>query len=382
MREHAIPQDITGYHFHIIGNMTIKQFAEIGAGVLFGVGIYATNLPILVKWPLIAIVVGIGAMAAFVPIEERPFDHWIVIFFRVLYKPTKFFWRRTPKVPDAFLFKPDTEAAPSYAEIDLKPARRQRIKDYLTSMERPLELNQLDLSELARLQSLSATFQADQTIPGTSIKKVEKPDLKVRVRSYKAPTEPNLSQPEVIFDATQAQTQVILQTNYQNTTPHAHLAINQVAQKIVIPELPEISVETSAATQEEAGFQNDVLEPETRAYLEPSPTLAPTSELPSQTATLNTNLPFPLPPTEPNKLVGMVLNPNNDLLNDTIIEIQTEAGQVARAVKTNALGQFFVTTPLANGTYTIQAEKDGYQFSPLQLLLSGEVIPPLEIRSA
>ena len=108
--------------------MTIKQFAEIGAGVMVGVGIYATNLPQLIKWFFIVIAVGMGALAAFVPIEERPFDHWVVTFFKVLYKPTKFFWRRRSKIPDPFLYEPDADLAPSYAELDLKPARRQRIK--------------------------------------------------------------------------------------------------------------------------------------------------------------------------------------------------------------------------------------------------------------
>ena len=36
MREHPIPQDITGYKFHIIGSMTLKQFLEIAIGVIVG----------------------------------------------------------------------------------------------------------------------------------------------------------------------------------------------------------------------------------------------------------------------------------------------------------------------------------------------------------
>ena len=45
MREHQVPQDITGYNFHIIGEMTIKQFAEVAVGVVIAVIIYTTNLP-------------------------------------------------------------------------------------------------------------------------------------------------------------------------------------------------------------------------------------------------------------------------------------------------------------------------------------------------
>jgi hypothetical protein len=381
MREHAIPQDITGYRFHIIGSMTIKQFAEIGAGVILAIMIYATNLPTFVKWPLIAIAVGLGAMAAFVPIEERPFDHWIITFFRVLYKPTKFYWQRHSKIPDAFLYTPETSNEPTYAELDLKPARRQRIKEYLTSVEQPAILNELDLAEQERLRSVMVTFNTDRTQLGAATRKNEKPDLRVRVRALAGAADGDLQlpQPTAIFDTPGvAATQ---QTPALDSVQRAHLPINQVATKIAIPELNQVDIESEAVSHDDAGFQN-VSEQATheRAFIEEASTATPVQ--PTQTVTTNTNLPFPLPPTEPNKLVGMVLSPNNDLLNDSIVEIQTENGQVARAVKTNALGQFFVTTPLESGTYTILAEKDGFQFAPLQIMLTGAVVPPLEIRSA
>ena len=95
----------------------------------------------------------------------------------------------------------------------------------------------------------------------------------------------------------------------------------------------------------------------------------------------NVNLPFPEPPTEPNKLVGMVLSPTNELITNAIVEILKADGTVARAVKTNALGQFFVTTPLESGQYVLVAEKDGLQFEPKQLELNGAIVKPIEIRS-
>lgn len=380
MREHAIPQDITSYRFHIIGNMTIKQFAEIGAGVMIGVGIYATNLPTIIKWPLIVIVVGMGAMAAFVPIEERPFDHWIVTFFKVLYKPTKFFWRRSPKIPDAFLFEPDLDQNPVFAELDLKPARRQRIREYLTSVETADDLNEFDLLEMSRLQSVMATFNADHTVSGSGTKLVQKPDLRVRVRSLTSPLddEPVLRSPDDVVSS--VETQLALPPAQPDLYQRSHLAINQVAQDIAIPEIPQVSIETTAVTQEEAGYQNETTQTNDRAYVDEMAINQPITE--SEAAVTNVDLPFPLPPTEPNKLVGMVLSPTHDLLNDSIVEIQTETGQVARAVKTNALGQFFITTPLENGTYTMVAEKDGFVFNPIHITLTGEIVPPIEIRSA
>ena len=85
MQEHPIPQDITGYKFHIIGSMTLKQFGEVFLGVIIAGILFKTNLIAVIKWPLIMMSVGLGAAAAFLPIEERPLDHWIITFFRVLY---------------------------------------------------------------------------------------------------------------------------------------------------------------------------------------------------------------------------------------------------------------------------------------------------------
>ena len=124
MREHPIPQDITGYKFHIIGSMTLKQFLEIAIGVIVGGIIYASNLPGAVKFPLILVAVGLGAMAAFLPIEERPLDHWITVFIRSMYKPTQFFWKREPHIPEIFSFTPNLNTTVQEDEVNLGPVKK------------------------------------------------------------------------------------------------------------------------------------------------------------------------------------------------------------------------------------------------------------------
>jgi hypothetical protein len=53
MIQHSIPQDITGYKFHLIGNMTLKQFGELAAGSIIAFIVYKSNLVDIVKWPLL-----------------------------------------------------------------------------------------------------------------------------------------------------------------------------------------------------------------------------------------------------------------------------------------------------------------------------------------
>lgn len=159
MREHALPQDVTGYKFHIIGNMTLKQFAEVAVGVVIGVILYRTNLYPVVKFPLIALFAGGGAMIAFVPIEERPLDQWITAFFRALYRPTQYYWKRMTKIPEPFLYEPRTELKTVVADVDLTPARRQRVKEYLSSINKDEQsVDQLETFAEQRLNEVMSVF--------------------------------------------------------------------------------------------------------------------------------------------------------------------------------------------------------------------------------
>lgn len=394
MREHAIPQDITGYRFHIIGSMTIKQFAEIAAGCIVGFLIYTTNLPALLKWPLILLAGGLGAMAAFVPIEERPFDHWVVTFFKVLYKPTKFFWHREPKIPEAFLFEAHDPAQMLEQELDLRPARRERIKEYLRSVKTPEELSAFDQYEQARVSSILTEFQTVQVDQVSAQPAVRKPNLKTRVRNLApiatdtqaapevAPPDPYAVLNALSYEVTPRPLETVVYTSDVQAGPVTPLTTESVVPTMNIPEVQAITYESHKVDDHldevaEAPLPGVSLEGD-RAYVDNT---APTPTTAAQTAITNTELPFPMMPTEPNRVVGMILTPNNELINEAIIDIQAQDGRVVRAVKSNALGQFFITTPLDNGLYTIVVEKDGFQFVPQQLEVNGTILAPVEIRS-
>ena len=354
MREHPVPQDITGYNFHIIGEMTIKQFAEVAVGVVIAVIIYTTNLPMVIKVPLMVFSAGLGALAAFVPFEEQPVDHWIFIFFKTLYKPTKFFWRKSGKIPDTFTFESNVPKTQFEAEIDLTPARRQRVKDYLTSIEETRPVDELEAYQQSRLASIldefgqgymSAPTAQPQSQTETTVVWEDRSSAQIPKRAASQPTAPNASYqvPEVTMVRVAPQDETALGIDQPEPKP------------ALVQPLEEVVYQANQQSLDTAGMQ---------------------------AITQNVELPFPSPPTEPNKLVGMVLSQGNDIINDAIVEIQNAAGSVVRAVKTNFLGQFFVTTPLADGQYILQAEKEGYQFAPQQLILDGRVVQPLEVRSA
>jgi hypothetical protein len=94
-----------------------------------------------------------------------------------------------------------------------------------------------------------------------------------------------------------------------------------------------------------------------------------------------TNMAIPAPPSMPNIIVGYVHTPNKKIIDGAIIEIRESQGIPVRALKTNQLGQFQTATPLSNGSYEIELEKEGYSFDIIKVNLTGQKIPPIEIIS-
>lgn len=191
MKQHPIPQDITNYKFHLIGSMTLKQFAELAVAVVLAFIIYKTNLVSIIKWPLIFLSVGLGAIIAFVPFEERPMDHWIKTFFQRIYQPTKFFWKKSNKIPDLFSYKITSTRDDFFApSVNLNPAKKQRIFEYIKSIPSDEKFDDFDLQENQKINELLGEFEnvkINKHDIEINRQTQEKPNLKTRVRKLKSP---------------------------------------------------------------------------------------------------------------------------------------------------------------------------------------------------
>ncbi len=87
---HPIPQNVTNFEFHLVGDMTLKQFAYLAGGVGFAFLIFTTLSTVqpIIAWPIIVISSLLGVAFAFLPIQERPLDHWVGAFFKAIFQPT------------------------------------------------------------------------------------------------------------------------------------------------------------------------------------------------------------------------------------------------------------------------------------------------------
>lgn len=100
-----------------------------------------------------------------------------------------------------------------------------------------------------------------------------------------------------------------------------------------------------------------------------------------QAAQLQTPNKIPVLTQAPNAINGIVRDAKGKLIPDAVVIIKDKANRNLRALKTNQLGQFVVTTSLPNGQYFIQLEKKDLSFNVISIVLSGGNVPPIEIIS-
>ncbi|MEA2020213.1 MAG: PrgI family protein [Patescibacteria group bacterium] len=77
----------------------------------------------------------------------------------------------------------------------------------------------------------------------------------------------------------------------------------------------------------------------------------------------------------PNIINGIVKDNTGDLVEGQMVIIEDEDGDPVRALKTNKLGQFAVSTPLPNGKYTVKVSNGHYQ--PTKVVVGGSVLDPI-----
>ncbi len=372
MREHPIPQDITGYRFHLVGSMTLKQFAMVLLGAAIAFVFYKTNLPGFIKWPLSLGSFGLGFAAAFVPIEERPLDHWIIAFFKTLYKPTKFYWKKEPKVPDSFLYKRKQSEESYTPSIDTSQIKHERIKQFLQSVEPGEE--QLDEYDLAQQQYVDQILQNFQQVKVDShpVKQPSKPDLKTRTRKISAAPKQS-----IISQGRKPNTTAQTPNNKDGGNSHQTQAKTTQSQPKTNQAQTQPKQESKQKTQQARQPQQTFAQQhKARTQKQRSSQLTA-----AEAARQSQDLPFPNKPTKPNRLVGMVITPNQELVNDALIEVKNKQGKTIIAAKSNALGQFTISQPLPDGEYLLEIKKQDHQFKPQKIELDGSILQPFQISS-
>lgn len=130
MDQHPIPQDVTGFQFKLIGSMTVKQFGYIASGAIMAVLIfYLPKMHVIAKTILIPLFGAGGVIIAFIPIEGRPIDVMTKNFFKAVFSPNQYAYKRAGRRM-SFSHIADVKAAEAKAAIEAakKAAKEPKVK--------------------------------------------------------------------------------------------------------------------------------------------------------------------------------------------------------------------------------------------------------------
>lgn len=349
MGPHPVPQNISSFQFHLVGDMTLKQFIYLATGV--GIAyllfvFFVSSYPVIV-WPFIVISAGTGAAFAFLPIGSRPLDHWTGAFFKAIYSPTQRYWvkgnvkyNEEPLFNSRYLMYVSGAQPVKTREVlrNAMPGQQTNQIKAAPSFKEPVE--ELSLATLPSSEELKKTVDLARQAQALQVQIIQ--------------TERTLNQ---IKAATSKSSPIPIDYSMEVTKILSDL------QKLVT-QANEIRSQLDAINP-----AKDTREPEMKQLREKIRIV--TSEKPKQTQIALT--------TFPNVISGIVKDQKDNYLEGVVAVIYDKEGLPVRALKTNKLGQFSGSTPLSNGTYTLELEKDNYSFDVLQIQLDGGVMPPLLI---
>ncbi len=328
MEQHAIPQNISSYQFRLVGDMTLKQFFQLAGGLLVSLIFYSAPLVGIIKWPFVILSAILGVALAFLPLEERPLEKWIFAFFRAIYAPTEFFWKKITIPPKIFQDEP---AAP----VATPGPQEQAVEQYLSSPGQKTEpTNKLENAErgfFATLMGIASGLVSPTKTPAVV---------------------PVPQQPEPV-----AKPEINIPQNVPVKVPAQvpHLVVEEKRQEAVYTS-PQIS-----ATQV-------------------NPSIVGNEMVSTTAAIFSVDAAPPNPPTYPNVVVGQVVDAERKIIEGAIMEIRDSSGRPVRALRSNKVGHFITITPLENGNYQIVTEKEDHEFTPVSFEVVGQIIPPILVQ--
>jgi hypothetical protein len=323
MEQHAIPQNVSSYQFKLVGDMTLKQFFQLAGGLLVGFIIYSLPLLGIIKWPLAILSGLLGVGLAFLPFEERPLEKWIFAFFRAIYSPTIFAWQKASTQPKFFQ---DENPADSSVQQDTA------LKEYLATAGQVSGASEnLEKSEMGFMSRLGGILSGLVT-PPKPIQPVAPPPQPQKPKELRVPE-------------------------------NAPVKIPSSPQHLVVEEKPVVVVVQNKVTTNRV-----------------APIMAGNEMVSTRQAMFSVDAAPPNPPSQPNVVVGQIVDQDRKIVEGAIMEIRDSMGRPVRALRSNKVGHFITVTQLDNGHYEIVTEKDGYEFTPITFEANGNLIPPILVQ--
>lgn len=165
MEQHAVPRNITGFQFKLVGDMTLRQFAYFASGIVIAYIIFRIGpFPEIINLAIACIIALIGVAFAFLPIQERPLDKWLLAFIKSITSPTQFLWHKYNEPPD-ILIRPLVFHMPKQqpAYIANHADAKLKLKAYLATLPTSPH-DSLNIKEKQDIEKTMALFNMSQVV--------------------------------------------------------------------------------------------------------------------------------------------------------------------------------------------------------------------------
>lgn len=409
MEQHPVPQNVTTFQFRLIGDMTIKQFGFLAGGAILAYISYKLPLPFFFSWPLTTVFALGGIGFAFVPIEERPMDVWVLSFIKNVYSPTIFTWEKS----NAPVLKTSTKAPHQVFTATHVPA--------------PATTSQAAVSAKSAASVVNNVYAQRGPVQPPIVKKPQQegiftwlerllfPKPVPKIAPAKPQQAPHIPTPSVVghhldismpptisnqpIPPQQREIQDVVKKEevlndkareLQHELENKTIADSRIVelQKQLTEVLAQKDKMEAEMLQMQKKLQTSVSVPTDTAVVPPPPPVQkqqvqtktePTVKIITPEGAVKAGLPRLT--TFPNVVTGITKDSDNNLLPGVLVTVKDKEGVPVRALKTNRLGQFAASTPLSNGVYFVEIEdpRQRYTFDRVQITLNGSIVPALEI---
>lgn len=381
MEQHPVPRNISSFQFHLIGEMTLRQFGYLAGGIAIAyVIVKLAPFPTIIKAPIAAIPALAGFAFAFLPIQERPLDKWLLAFIKSINSPTQYLWHKDQTVPD-ILLRTTSPAKKTLTDSHQEAHHdaRNKLQTYLASIpSQPhqtlniKEKNYIDktllLFDTPTHSAISPTLVPDR--PSRPAAQSSKPAVPTVHQPLKDPPQP------VIMPAVETVKIPTAKPIRETLMPKPDVQDREKEIAKIVREKETMASELAKLKEQlEKISKPDVIKPQPEAEVK-----KPTIKTISPKTAVN-EIGMPKFPQTPNIIMGVIKDTQNKLLPNIILTIKDTKGMPHRALKTNRLGQFAIATPLPSDTYHIESEDPlkRYTFDIAEVTLAGKVFLPVEI---
>ncbi|MCL5439149.1 MAG: PrgI family protein [Patescibacteria group bacterium] len=399
MENHPIPQDVTGFKFKLIGDMTVKQFAFLAGGVGLAFLFFYAPIFWLIKYSISLFSALLGVSLAFLPIEGRPLDIMFGNFLRALFSPNQYVYQKL----GGQLLVPIVIQKIQGPAKQTQAQSQNKLQMYLANLpQKPKEKH--DEKEMMFFKSLSSMLSGGMAQPTVSqppggppriiLTDEEKKSREAGSGSARKEEKPIISQPknqqnlnEVLQKEAALITKELEEAKKEEAIQKEPAVTANIHQKVLELEqqLNEVMTERNQFEQQLLNLKKTIETQQQKVFtpgaIQPK---AETQNVRTIPKTMGKTVGAPITPDVPNLITGIVKDARGNVLPGILIEVKDKEGNPVRAFKTNGLGQFASATPLLNGTYTVAFEdpKGKNKFDVIELIVSGEIISPLEVISS